>query len=546
MFIYLGALFVVAMMCHGELARTKPVPSRLTEFYLLMSLGGVLGGMFNGLLAPLIFQEVIEHKIAMILACFLLPALGGSSLLIESLFGLTPSRKRGVFVDIAAGLLLGCAAYGLLYFNSSRGGGESHPVGHKLWEYMQDGTVMASKGVNTGVTWVGKIIRPNAGDSIFYIRPRRLLMIFLYGLPILVCYAFATRPLRFGVAVSSFVVASFLFDNGVDIPANESWHIPHIKLSGLDDRPLYQARSFFGVLKVVDEEGEPFPTHALYHGTTLHGMQYSSPDSPELQDVPITYYYRNGPVGQAFKAAREVGTPEKRLAVIGLGSGTTACYGKQGDTLTYYEIDNLVRDIATNPEYFTFLERCEKRGCPVNIIMGDARLRLRDAKDGSYDMIVVDAFSSDAIPVHLITKQAVQMYFDKLAPHGYLLLHISNRYLKLAPVVGRIAEALNVAAVQQYDDALVNQAGKTASDWIVLTRDAADLKPLLAGQPSLAQWSKSPPFVGVWPVLGFIVPSEGLQKFIDEEKPQWRPVQTKAGVGLWTDDYSNLLQVFSW
>ena len=129
-------------------------------------------------------------------------------------------------------------------------------------------------------------------------------------------------------------------------------------------------------------------------GTTLHGMQYML---PELQDEPITYYYRNGPVGQAFRAAREI-SPTKRLAVIGLGSGPTACYGKKGDTLTYYVIDEMVKKIATNPNYFTFLQNCEKRGCPIDIVMGDARLRMRDAPEGTYDMIVVDAFSSDAIP----------------------------------------------------------------------------------------------------------------------------------------------------
>jgi hypothetical protein len=305
---------------------------------------------------------------------------------------------------------------------------------------------------------------------------------------------------------------------------------------------LHQKRSFFGVLKVVDEEDEPFPAHALYHGTTLHGMQYTL---PEWEDEPITYYYRSGPVGQAFKAARSL-APNKRIAVIGLGSGTTACYGQKGDTLTYYEIDYLVRDIATNPEYFTFLKRCQERGCPIDIKMGDARLELRKAEDHCYDMIIVDAFSSDAIPVHLLTKQAVEMYFDKLAPHGYLMIHISNRYLKLAPVVARIAESLHVSAVKQYDDATVGYYGKTASDWIVLTKDEKDLKPLLAGQPSLEEWSKSPPFVGVWPVLGYLVPSEKVQEFIDDEKPIWRPLKLRDDVGLWTDDYSNLLRVFEW
>jgi hypothetical protein len=525
--LYLAALFLVAMTCHGELARTKPEASRLTEFYLLMSLGGVLGGLFNGLAAPLVFNDVIEHKVAMIMACFLIPSLtGDSSLFMERLFSLKPSKTRGVIVDLAFGLLLGCFAFGLLQFNSwARGVEDKHPHIYSAWKAMHSGSFEASDALRSSVAWIQEHILHRPGQvSAFNIRPNRILMIFLYGIPVLICYAFATRPLRFGTAVAAFVAASMLFDYG------QATNV------------LHQDRSFFGVLKVVDEEDEPFPAHALYHGTTLHGMQYTPLD---MQDEPITYYYRSGPVGQTFRAARTI-APTKRIAVIGLGSGTTACYGQKGDTLTYYEIDNLVKKIATNPEYFTFLERCEKRGCPIDIKMGDARLELRKAPDHCYDMIIVDAFSSDAIPVHLLTKQAVEMYFDKLAPHGYLMIHISNRYLKLAPVVARIAEALHVAAVKQYDDATLGYAGKTASDWIVLTPDEKDLQPLLAGQPSLAEWSKSPPFVGVWPVLGFLVPSEKVHEFIDDEKPLWRPLKTEEKVGLWTDDYSNLLQVFSW
>jgi protein-L-isoaspartate O-methyltransferase len=541
-FLYLFALFVIAMMCHGELARTKPAPSRLTEFYLLMSLGGVLGGVFNGLLAPLIFGDVIEHEIAMILACFLLPTFGGAgSLLLERILHLRPSRARGAVVDVAAGVMLGCATYGLLCFNAARGGGaEHHPYGNRVWKEMHYRSEQASDVLSEAATWTTSHLsfgsaKPEDGTSAFSIQPRRLLMIFLYGLPILICYAFALRPLRFGVAVSCFMAASLLFDHGLSIP-----HVINLKAGG--EQPLYQGRSFFGVLKVEDDFDELFPARALYHGTTLHGMQFIDPD---LQDTPITYYYRNGPVGLAFQAAREL-SPHKRIAVIGLGSGTTATYGENKDTLTYYEIDNLVRDIATNPKYFTFLERCEKRGCPVKIIMGDARLRLRDAADASYDILVVDAFSSDAIPVHLITKQAVQMYFDKLAPHGYLLLHISNRYLNLAPVVGRIADELQVASAQMSDRSTEGQMHKTSSDWIVLTKDPADLKPLYATQPPYEQWAKSPPIVGVWPVLGFVVPSEPLQKYIQSQRPRWRRVEIKKEVGVWTDDYSNLLQVFDW
>ena len=539
--LYLGALFVVAMMCHGELARTKPEPSRLTEFYLLMSVGGVLGGLFNGIAAPLLFHDVIEHKLAMVFACFLLPAIGNqSSLLTERLFGLKPNRVRGVIVDLAAGVLLGCVAYGLLQFNATAGGGEkTHPISYKIWESAHKASVEVSKFVNSAASLTVKYVfrRPDAGN-IDLVTSQRLLTICLYGLPILICFIFATRPLRFGTAVTCFVIASSIFDSGLTVNGYQVARA-HAAI------PLFQDRSFFGVLKVIEEDDDVYLSHSLLHGTTLHGMQYFDPDHPKVEDMPITYYYRNGPVGQAFKAAREL-YPHKNMAVIGLGSGTTACYGQKGDTLTYYEIDNLVRSIATNPKYFTFLTNCEKRGCPVDIIMGDARLQMKKAKDHSYDMIIVDAFSSDAIPVHLLTKQAVEMYFQKLAPHGYLLIHISNRYLKLAPVVARIAEKLDVPAVKQWDMEAdtIAYPGKTPSDWIVLAKEDADLLPLLAGQPPLDRWAKSPPFVGVWPVLGFLLPEKEVEKFINQEKAMWKPLELNDRVGLWTDDYSNLLRVF--
>ena len=179
-----------------------------------MSVGGVLGGSFNGLLALLIFREVIEHKIAMILACFLLPTIGTSpSLLTERLFGMKHSRLRGAIVDLTAGVLLGCVAYGLLWFNASHGGdAELHPQRHQAWVSMQEGSVVASNFINQKVAWVLEhaLQRPDL-NNFKLVRPSKLVAICLYGLPILVCFIFATRPLRFGVAVTGYVVAKLHF-----------------------------------------------------------------------------------------------------------------------------------------------------------------------------------------------------------------------------------------------------------------------------------------------------------------------------------------------
>lgn len=551
-FLCLMTLFIVAMTCHGELAKTRPAPSRLTEFYLLMSLGGVLGGLFNALVAPIFFGRVIEHEVALIVACLLLPTLTPvGPLLIEKMFGWRQSRLRGWIVDAVVAGLVGLCFFGALQFNSAHakiqadiesgvrnGPGidqdepkvgnpqpkpsdkpeeqpkpigkpeEDPPVGfaHRTYQEAQE-----------GVEWLAK--KMNVDN-------RRVAQLLLYGIPILICFSFVNRPVRFGLAVAAFITASQMHDTSVDSPT------------------LYTARSFFGVLKVQNERRDPGmpPVHALHHGTTLHGKQILS---PQFREEPITYYSRRGPVGQVFKAVHDSPGP-KSLAVVGLGSGTTACYGEKGDTITYYEIDNTVVKIASNPEYFTFLTDCRARGCEVKIELGDARLELVHAPDHSYNVIVVDAFSSDAIPIHLLTKQAFELYMKKLAPGGYLLVHISNRHLNLAPVVANLGKDLDLLVFRERDD----DRGEPfcAADWMVVVKDWPTMARLLtaAGQPTTEMWQEDLAPVGVWPVPGVVVPTEKMLKSIRGDRLSWVPVGPTKKVGIWTDDYSNLLNVFMW
>ena len=237
---------------------------------------------------------------------------------------------------------------------------------------------------------------------------------------------------------------------------------------------VYSARSFFGVLRVelghYDRDGDSLDCHTLMHGSTMHGQQ--SRDADDALD-PWTYYCHSGPVGELFAALedRPAFLHHGHIGVVGLGTGTVAAYAQPGQTLTYFEIDAAVRRIAQDPECFTYITNCK---VTPEIRMGDARLTMAREPDGYFDVLLIDAFSSDAIPIHLITRQAVELYFQKLAPHGLLLVHLSNRHLRLAPVVAGTAEDLGLVARLRDDDD-ESDIGKTSSTWAVLARKPEDL-----------------------------------------------------------------------
>ena len=199
---------------------------------------------------------------------------------------------------------------------------------------------------------------------------------------------------------------------------------------------------------------------------------------------------------------------------MGLGAGGLLSYGKPGDRFTVYEIDPVVKRIAENSRHFTFLSNAIERGVNVDIVLGDARLTLEDAEPNAFDLLILDAFSSDSIPIHLVTRDAVAMYLDKLDEGGLLAFHISNRYLNLTPVMSSLAESLGLACTVQMDDNITDRERRIenhyASHWVVMARTPADLAPLKPGQPGSA-WM-------------LIIPD-----------PEFR---------VWTDDFSNILSVF--
>ena len=259
---------------------------------------------------------------------------------------------------------------------------------------------------------------------------------------------------------------------------------------------IHQERNYFGVLKVLDLKDE---VRMFLHGTTIHGVQYQAED---LRLQPLSYYDKSGPFNDALKI---LSSKEQKIGVIGLGIGSLSCYQKDGRHYDYFEIDPHVVKIAKNPEYFTYLSDC---GSPYNIILGDGRLTMAEQPDHHYDMIILDAFSSDNIPVHVITVEALEMYLDKLKEGGMLFIHISNRYLDLEPVLANAAEHLDIhayARISLEKKLETTSLTNSASHGVVFTKNTSALKKL--------------------------------------EKKGWSPAQKRKNVKLWTDQFSNIISV---
>jgi SAM-dependent methyltransferase len=363
------------------------------------------------------------------------------------------------------------------------------------------------------------------------LKPAQTLAILTYGVPTVLCYTFVERPFRFGLSVGAILLASgfnTLFDTTVS----------------------YQDRSFFGVLKV---ENDRF-FRRLVHGTTLHGKQFLDPDG---HSIPLTYYHETGPIGHVMAAYNVPDKDNKypNCAFIGLGTGTMAAYANKDQHVTFYDIDPVVKRIAfDNDKYFTFVEDARKKGAKVDLILGDARLTMERqdlSDDEKYKIVVVDAFSSDAIPIHLITREALKMYLTKITPDGLICFHISNRYLDLKPVLANLARAENLKTLYFSDDDEA-EAGKARSTWVVLANNQKALSRLLTKEnlkPIQAEWDKPLKMLSgmSWeqsPGPGsFALMLLGALKNTDAP---WEPVKTRDDVGVWSDDYSNLLSVFMW
>jgi hypothetical protein len=284
-----------------------------------------------------------------------------------------------------------------------------------------------------------------------------------------------------------------------------SWNVYFSESAG---RVLTLERTFFGPLRV--EAGTRGVMHVLYHGNTIHGMQIASSD-PRLRRIPLTYYYPTGPIGRLFGAYQ--GTDVVRsVGIVGLGVGSLAAYGGRGQEVTFYEIDPEIDRVARDTRLFTFLRDADGRGVELKTRLGDARLRLQEAPDHSFGLLVVDAFTGDSIPTHLLTEEALRLYQSKLKPNGILAFNISNTYLDLEPVLGNIATKLGQTAYVWNDHDVSDEdasGGKFGSSWLVMASSDQQLQKLLA-------------------------------------HGDWRPCRTLDTIGIWTDDQSSLLNALRW
>jgi SAM-dependent methyltransferase len=286
-----------------------------------------------------------------------------------------------------------------------------------------------------------------------------------------------------------------------------------------DDR--LTVRTFFGVLRVKDKPGPPFspkagpnagqevrlPMHELFHGTTLHGVQVTRPSQARL---PTSYYHPSGPIGRVFAALRA--GPESGLlsdvGVVGLGVGSLAAYAAAGERFTFFEIDPAVVRIARDPELFSYLRDCAGR---AEVVVEDGRIALAREPDGRFGLLVIDAFSSDAVPVHLLTREALALVLDKLRPGGLAAFHVSSSFFDLAPVLAEAAADLGKEGLYWFDTEISPVevvTAKEASRWVIVAREPAALA-LLAGS-------------GSWMPLASVRRTEG-------------------GPWLWTDRYSSPL-----
>jgi hypothetical protein len=410
-----------ALQCHLKLAHSRPSAEHLTAFYLWLSVGGVLGGIFNALLAPILFRSILEYPLMIVIATVIgFPERG-------------PAKSRLAPPPVYGGALviLACAvASTLIVMASSRS--------------------ILLANVLTGCVLIG-------------------------------CYLFVLRPIRYALAISTLLVCTALFRQ-------------------TQSRVIERDRNFFGVLRVVDDADKPL--RRLYHGTTVHGIQFQT---PERKCDPSSYYHRLGPVSE-ITALFEKSPLPRQVGLIGLGAGAMLTYAQPDQTWTIFEIDPAVIRVAEDRRFFTYLSDCSRAA--VKMQLGDARLRLQEIPGQTFGLLYVDAFSSDVIPMHLLSVEAVRLYREKLVPEGILAFHLSSRHFELVPLVANLGNALGLTCYLS-----------TLGD---------------LSEAALAEGG----FESTWCIL---IPDGQVQSAL--APANWFRVGPNPAGPMWTDDFSSLLGV---
>lgn len=422
--IHIITFFIISLACHFDLAQSKPTSSHLTEFYFFMSLGGVLGGFFNAIIAPKFFILPIEYALALAIAMFLRYSNTQTTAALKKIhpaFYLLAIATAATcysgffFIEqkkfFMASLLLGCATSGVMI------------------NYMKD-------------RW------------------------------------------RFAIISSLIILISPL-------------GIPVSILN--EDLVLKRERNFFGVHKIVETEKE----RMLVNGMTNHGTQ---PKDPAFSKVRISYYSPGSPLTDVFNYLDQKTEPQI-IGALGLGIGVVTCYSHPDRFFQYFEIDKDIADIAEDPKYFTYLSGC---GSPYEIVIGDGRLEIAKQQDKKYDAIVIDVFSSDNIPVHIMTADAIAMYMKKMKDNGVLVIHISNRYLDLEPVFTAIGQELKIPMYAR------------ATHKSIPIADTG---------------------INSFPAH-FVVFTHSQEAIAHLKNSGWTSGFMREGVRAWTDKYSNIISVF--
>jgi hypothetical protein len=421
---HLLCFFVIAMACHGELARMRPPAKYLTSFYVALSFGGMVGGLFAGLIAPYAFSWVAEYPI-----------------------------------------LLVCAAL-------------CRPIGEEKWPRLSRWYWPLLLAI------AAALIAPSLGKGEVsqWLLDQR---IYVAG----------------SIAVAGMLLALALNASRWKLASLAVLALLLIRIYPSDEGRVETVRSFFGVHKILVTSTGQY--HVLMHGTTIHGAEQFRSDGTPMpgRPEPITYYHRDGGIGQAIAAIRERKGAPLRVAVIGLGAGTLTCAAEPGETWKFFEIDQSMVDTARDPRYFTYIQSCEPDLAPV---IGDARLTFAREAEGIYDLIIVDAYSSDAIPIHLATKEAMKVYKERLSPQGAVLMHVSNRHLELSSVVVGIAEANELKSWVYSEDSGRDSEYIFSTSVVVSARQEADVGKLASSD-------------------------------------EWAETEADDSQRIWTDDYCNVL-----
>ena len=430
--LYLGSFFIIAMMAHGRLSLAKPKAEHLTYFYMWMSIGGALGGLFNAVLAPYLFIGAIEYYLILCISVFAMGHLKG-------IFNIKTLLKNCLFGGILILLLI-------------------------LGWFQLD----TDKELSLATIQILMIIVFYTNQSL-----QRSLLI-----------------------VIAFLLAEPTYSIYMNLTSDQE---QAAEMQKNEPQTVFRARNFFGISEVT--YNPEHNAYKYYHGTTFHGGQFKD---PRYALRPGTYYHH---LLTEFKDVLQLSKKQDPIAVTGLGVGTLTCFASNNQEIDLYEIDPIVIDIAQDDRYFTYLRDCEGQ---KNVILGDARLKLQEVNDNRYGIMFLDAYSSDSLPIHLLTDEAFQLYLNKLKANGILAFNITNRHLNLKPVLAKFAQKYNLKAYRKTTEASDRDYSTyllTSSEWVIMARSSSDL-----------------------PNIEFL------------ETHEWEPLIVEEPI-YWTDNFSSILPI---